>query len=152
MQSGAPTLPELSAPSFGRRLMSLFYESLLALAIAYFSALVFHWIAGEPRSAGARHGLQLYLFLILGLYFVGCWSHGGRTLPMQTWKMRIVRSDGRSVGVGQALVRYVLAWPSLLLCVGLLWALIDRDRQFLHDRLSGTRIVPLRDAAERFER
>jgi uncharacterized RDD family membrane protein YckC len=25
--------------------------------------------------------------------------------------------------------------------VGLLWALVDRDRQFLHDRLAGTRLV-----------
>jgi uncharacterized RDD family membrane protein YckC len=24
---------------------------------------------------------------------------------------------------------------------GILWALVDRDRQFLHDRLAGTRIV-----------
>ena len=27
------------------------------------------------------------------------------------------------------------------LAAGLIWALFDRDRQFLHDRLAGTRIV-----------
>jgi uncharacterized RDD family membrane protein YckC len=27
--------------------------------------------------------------------------------------------------------------------VGLWWALFDRDRQFLHDRLAGTRIILL---------
>jgi len=41
-------------------------------------------------------------------------------------------------------LRYALAWPSVLLFgAGLLWALIDRDRQFLHDRLAGTCVVLL---------
>jgi len=61
---------------------------------------------------------------------------------MQTWKMRVVRSDGMSIGIVQAMLRYVLAWLSLLsLGVGFLWAFFDRERQFLHDRLAGTRIV-----------
>ena len=29
----------------------------------------------------------------------------------------------------------------LAMGITILWALIDRDRQFLHDRLSGTRLV-----------
>jgi len=58
----------------------------------------------------------------------------------------MIRENGQPVGLGRAIWRYALAWPSLLLCVGLLWALVDRDRQFLHDRLAGTRIV-LNDAA-----
>lgn len=68
---------------------------------------------------------------------------------MQTWKMRITGKNGQPVGVARALLRYVLAWPSLLLCVGLLWALVDRDRQFLHDRLAGTRLVFWGDAEGR---
>ncbi|MFN9122921.1 MAG: RDD family protein, partial [bacterium] len=41
-----------------------------------------------------------------------------------------------------ALYRYLLAWPSVLAAgAGLAWALVDRDRQFLHDRLAGTRLV-----------
>jgi uncharacterized RDD family membrane protein YckC len=61
---------------------------------------------------------------------------------MQTWKMRVVRGDGMSIGIGQAILRYVLAWFSLLsIGAGFLWAFFDRERQFLHDRLAGTRIV-----------
>jgi uncharacterized RDD family membrane protein YckC len=56
--------------------------------------------------------------------------------------MRIVRRDGGPVGVGRAALRYALAWVSLLvLGAGFFWAWFDRDRQFLHDRLAGTRIV-----------
>src|SRR6266568_2147902 len=81
-------------------------------------------------------------FLVFGIYFVACWSRAGRTLPMQTWKLRLVRGENLPVGAGRALLRYALAWPSLLLLGGgFLWAFLDRDRQFLHDRLAGTRIV-----------
>ena len=121
--------------------MSMLYESFLAFAIAFFAAWAFYWIFGARTSGNARLGFQLYLFTVLGLYFVACWSCGGRTLAMQTWKMRMIRENGRPVGLMQALLRYVLAWPCMLLCVGPLWALVDRDRQFLHDRLAGTRIV-----------
>src|SRR6266704_3164467 len=49
-----------------------------------------------------------------------------------------------------AALRYALAWPSLLVFgVGFLWAFVDRDRQFLHDRLAGTRIVMSDDARAR---
>ena len=84
---------------------------------------------------------QAYLFVVLGIYFVWCWSRG-RTLPMQTWRMRIVRRDGAPVEVTRAALRYALAWISTMAFgAGFLWAWIDRDRQFLHDRLAGTRIV-----------
>lgn len=118
------------------------YEAVVVFAVALLAGLVFYGVVNRPVSGGMRHLFQLYLFLVLGAYFVACWSRGGRTLPMQTWKMRVVRSDGMSVGIIQAMLRYVLAWLSLLsLGVGFLWAFFDRERQFLHDRLAGTRIV-----------
>jgi uncharacterized RDD family membrane protein YckC len=61
---------------------------------------------------------------------------------MKTWRIRIVRWDGGRVGVARAVHRYLLAWLSLAaLGAGFIWALFDRDRQFLHDRLAGTAIV-----------
>jgi uncharacterized RDD family membrane protein YckC len=61
---------------------------------------------------------------------------------MKTWKMRVEMADGAPLTLRIAAIRYVLALAGLL-CLGLgfLWALADRDRQFLHDRLAGTRIV-----------
>lgn len=120
----------------------MLYESLLAFATAFLAGLAFYG-AAEGRLAGETRLLfQTYLFLVLGIYFVACWTRGGRTLAMQTWRMRIVRRDGAPLGVGRAALRYALAWVSLLpLGAGFLWACLDRDRQFLHDRLAGTRIV-----------
>ena len=83
----------------------MLYESLVVFAIAFFAGLAFHGVAIGPISGNTRLVFQLYLFLVLGAYFIGCWSHGGRTLPMQTWKMRMVRPDNLPVGVGRAALR-----------------------------------------------
>ena len=124
----------------------MLYESLVVFAIAFFAGLAFFGATNGRLSGNTRLVFQLYLFLVLGAYFIACWSRGGRTLPMQTWKMRVVRPDNLPIGVGRAALRYVLAWPSLLLFgVGVFWAFFDRDRKFLHDRLAGTRIVATGD-------
>lgn len=86
--------------------------------------------------------LQLYWLVLCGGYFVWQWRHGGRTLPMRTWRLRLVARDGGPLTLRHGIYRYLLAALGLALFgTGLLWALIDRERQFLHDRLAGTRIV-----------
>ncbi len=63
---------------------------------------------------------------------------------MKTWRLKLVPARGESLSVRQALVRYVLAWISLLAAgLGFVWAAFDREHQFLHDRLAGTRIVKI---------
>ena len=102
------------------------------------------------------------MFGVGALYCGWCWTGGRRTLPMKTWHMRLIVADGSAVVLRTALVRYCAAWigPTLALlsyaamapagyarsAVGLLalnyaWALVDPDRQFLHDRIAGTRLV-----------
>ena len=142
MAQGGPLPAGSTVPGIGRRLFATLYEALLAFATAFFAGMAFYG-ATQGRLAGdVRLLFQVYLFLVLGIYFITCWSRGGQTLPMQTWRMRIVQRDGAPVSVGRAALRYALAWISLLsFGAGFLWAWIDRDRQFLHDRLAGTRIV-----------
>jgi len=146
MEPQAPLAPGLAVPGVGRRLLSMVYEALLACAVAFLAGIAF-WAAAAGSLAGeARLLFQIYLFLVFGAYFVACWSRGGRTLAMQTWRMRVVRRDGASIGAGRAAWRYALAWISLLpLGAGFLWACVDSDGQFLHDRLAGTRIVTTGD-------
>src|SRR5262245_51827330 len=136
-----------AVPGIGRRFLSLLYEGLLAFAIAFLAGVAFYGAAEGRLTGQTRLLFQTYLFLVLGIYFIACWSRGGRTLAMQTWKMRVVRRDGAPISVRRAALRYALAWISLAsLGAGFLWACVDRDRQFLHDRLAGTRIVMARDA------
>ena len=78
----------------------------------------------------------------VGAYYVCFWTRG-KTLAMKTWRIRLVRADGGGrVNPGRALHRYVLAiLGTLAVGLGFAWALFDRDRQFLHDRLAGTALV-----------
>ena len=126
----------------GRRLMSMLYECLLLFAIAFGASLAFHGAVEGELNGWARHLYQAYLFLVFGLYFLWNWVRGGQTLPMKTWKLRLVSADGTTLNPGRAAIRYMAAWLSLLtLGAGFLWAVFDRDRQFLHDRLAGTRLI-----------
>jgi uncharacterized RDD family membrane protein YckC len=90
----------------------------------------------------ARLLFQAYLLLVAGAYFIWFWRRGGQTLAMKTWRLRLVDTRGGALTPRLALARFVLAaLGTLCLGAGFLWALVDRDRQFLHDRLAGTRIV-----------
>lgn len=138
--------PEVELAGLRRRFASLLYESLLVLGIlapTFMIPYVLVGMFGHVMPPGWV--LWLHLFAVLGIYFVWYWTRHGQTLAMQTWKLSVVdAADGRPLDVRRAGLRFVLCWPSLL-CFGLgfLWALLDRDRQFLHDRLADTRIVLL---------
>lgn len=126
-----------------RRLASMLYESLLLLGVLSVTFMLPHLVLGMgfgvllPGSV-----LFLHIFVVMGFYFLWYWSHGGQTLAMQTWRLKLVSVDCHPPTLTQLLLRYVLSWPGLLFYgAGLFWAIFDRDRQFLHERLSGTRII-----------
>ena len=130
-----------------RRLLSMVYEALILAAVVMLAGLVFiiplTLLTGHDASAGAARWLfQIYLVAVPGVYFSWFWLHGGQTLPMRAWRLRVVAADDRPLTRRAVLLRYLYAWPSVLAGgAGLVWALFDRDRQFLHDRLAGTRLV-----------
>jgi uncharacterized RDD family membrane protein YckC len=157
------------APSLRRRLASLFYEAFLAFAIAMATAFVFSVFTQMRHALYGRGALALVIGLVLGLYFTWSWTKG-RTLPMQTWRIRIVDARGHPLTLGRAWLRYFLCliwvvppvavfagqrltdWKPVtaaLLAWVLFWALLSRlqpQRQFWHDVWAGTRLVDARDA------
>ena len=138
--------PALTEPTvtagLGRRLGSLCYEALLIAALFLVSGGAFSFLSGSLDPALVRPLFQLYLLAVAAAYFVYCWTHGGQTLPMQTWHIRLVTRGGSAISPLTGVCRYLFAVVGLSLCgLGLVWALFDRERQFLHDRLAGTRIV-----------
>ena len=126
---------------FWRRFASLGYEAILLFGLLFVSGYLFVSLARDAQHGWLRVLFQAYLLAVCGAYFVFCWIRSGQTLAMKTWGLRVVAADGAALTVRRAFVRYLLAVPSVFLGVGLLWALFDRDRQFLHDRLAGTKIV-----------
>jgi uncharacterized RDD family membrane protein YckC len=126
-------------PGLARRFASMVYEALLVFAVAFFAAWLFFFASGgrDATRGLVRTELQLFIVIVLAAYFLWCWLRGGQTLAMRAWRIRLVDVTPR-----RAVLRFVLALA--LLPVSILWALVDRDRQFLHDRLAGTRLIDAR--------
>jgi len=128
--------------TLARRGLALIYETLLLVAVLFAGALPFLIFTRPLETTDTRLLFQLYLLALCCVYFVWQWLHGGQTLPMKTWRLRLVTRGGAPLTLRQGIYRYVFALFGLALFgAGFLWALIDRERQFLHDRLAGTRIV-----------
>lgn len=140
--AGSDAPPGAPSASLARRTLSLGYEALLLLALLFAAALPFVMIAHAADSLAARPAFQLYLVAVAGAYFVWQWRRGGQTLAMRTWRIRLVTREGAAPGLRHALARFLFALAGALAAgVGFLWALVDREGLFLHDRLAGTRIV-----------
>jgi uncharacterized RDD family membrane protein YckC len=132
----------LRAPAVARRLASGLYELLILAAIVLVATFPFLALVGDATQGWKRHLLQAWVLGVSGAYLIWFWTRGGQTLAMKTWRIRLVREDGGPVTAPRALHRYLLAiLGTAALGLGFFWALFDRDRQFLHDRLAGTALV-----------
>lgn len=131
-----------------KRLMACVYEFLILVAIWMLFTWLYVSLFGDATVGSKRVWLQLLLWVITGVYFVMCWVKTGQTLAMQAWKMKIVAHDGGLLDLRQAALRYVLASVlTLLFGISLLYMFVNRQRQFLHDRLFGSRYEILAKAA-----
>jgi uncharacterized RDD family membrane protein YckC len=134
-------------PALWRRLAAMVYDGLLLLALLILAAavavLVLGLGLGIPTPTLSAHPLfRLYLLAVILAFFCGFWLHGGQTLGMRAWRVRVVRDDGAPLTLGRALLRLAaatLSWAAL--GIGFLWSLIDPDRLTWHDRLTHTRLV-----------
>ena len=141
MQDSA--IAPVTAPLLAR-IAAMIYESLLVAAVLFVASFIIIPVVGEMTAAWQRHGFQFYITGVLFAYFSAFWLRSGQTLAMKTWRIRLVNRDGGPITFKQALVRFFVALFGLVLAgIGFWWALIDRDRQFLHDRVAGTRLVRL---------
>jgi uncharacterized RDD family membrane protein YckC len=128
-------------PGLARRLGALLYDSLLLLGILFFATLAllpFRGTAFGPHSLA----YQAYLLLATFLFFGGFWTHGGQTLGMRAWKIKLCAAAGGPVSWRQAGVRFASALLSFgLLGLGFFAALADPEKRCWHDRLAGTRMA-----------
>lgn len=125
----------------GRRFGAIFYDTLLVFALIFLGTLPFIAVrGGEPVDPG-DNPYRLTLLLIAYLFFTCFWSGYGRTLGMQSWRLRIETPAGNKPDFRSASIRFfaaILSW--LPAGLGFWWQLWDPDSLTWHDRLSGTRL------------
>lgn len=129
-------------PGIGRRLLCLIYEALLLTAVILTAGGI---ATGIAYAAGMSHPRVLTQVIVIGCcagYFAVQWCGRGQTLPMKTWRIRLQATSGNRISAIQALLRMTLATIGYAGCgISILWSFMDRDRQFLHDRIAGTRLI-----------
>jgi len=149
-----------------RRLASMLYEAMLLFGVIFIAGWLFDTLTQSRHALTLRHARQVWLFGVLGAYFIFIWHQSGQTLAMKTWGIRLIAPGMNRLPWSKAMGRYLLAWmwflPAMLvdyvfdiqgwasigvIAIGMiLWALtirLNKDRQFLHDWLLGTRLVYL---------
>ncbi|PIE82950.1 MAG: hypothetical protein CSA09_04480 [Candidatus Contendobacter odensis] len=150
-----------------RRLAAVLYDSFLLAAVLFAAAglaLALMVLINGSESLKIYNPLMgnplfsIYLLLVCFLFYGGFWMHGGQTLGMRAWRLRVQQRDGRSIHWQQALLRFLSAslWlipiiglpacstftavNSLIVGLGCLTLILALR---LPDRLSGTELVLL---------
>jgi uncharacterized RDD family membrane protein YckC len=102
------------------------------------------------RSVTVTHH-QIPAIIILGvwefIYFTYPWAVSGKTLGMALFGIQVVTVEGRPITARQALVRSLcLPLSALVVGLGFLGIVFQRERRALHDLLAGTAVVYAWDA------
>jgi uncharacterized RDD family membrane protein YckC len=144
----------------------MMYEGVLLFGVLFTADYLLDTLTQSRSGMMLRDPRQLWLGVAIGAYFVLCWRRSGQTLPMKTWNIRLVGRDGLPLSLTRLVLRYLLALVLPLITLALVHAFVtlsgwpaanmlgivapfsnfigswfDRDGQFLHDRLAGTRLV-----------
>jgi len=130
------------SPGFFRQMAVISYDALLLLALLFLAtALILPFNEGKAFSS-SQYFFPLYLLLVSYLYYGWFWTHGGQTLGMKTWKIKIQTLEQTPVTWSLAFKRFILAMVSWgFVGLGFLWLFIDKRKLTWHDKLSGTQLV-----------
>lgn len=127
-----------------RRLAAILYDTILLAAVLFFASLVATPLLGEAPSVTALLFFRLYLVLVSFAFFAWFWSHGGQTLGMRAWRIRLRNRMPGQVSLWQLMLRFIVATSSwLFFGLGFLWSLFDKEKLTWHDRFSMTELVVL---------
>jgi uncharacterized RDD family membrane protein YckC len=125
-----------------RRLAALAYDGLLLAAVLFVTTfLLLLWRGGQAFNP--HDPLYTACLILTGGFFFGWfWTHGGQTLGMRAWKIKLVTVDGHRVGWRHAVVRGLCALlGAACLGLGYLWVCVDPKSRSFQDLASGTRLV-----------
>ena len=171
----APAQPAspLETPGLARRLAAFIYEGVLLFGVLMIAGYLYSSLTQQRHALQGQAGLQAFLFVVLAIYFVWFWSHGGQTVAMRAWHVRLVMADGQPVSQPRAVLRYLASWVWFVPALAVAWlaslhsatqifasmavgvvayALLARlhpEHQFWHDALCGTRLVAWRPTPRR---
>jgi len=128
--------------SFIRRLAAMLYDSVLLCSIFFCGTFILIFSIGEGEVQSGNLFYSGFLILLAYIYFCWHWTQGRQTLGMRSWHVFIINESNKNLSGKQASLRYTAALLSLaIIGLGFVWALFDKRKLALHDRLSKTKLI-----------
>jgi len=126
---------------FFRYLAAVFYDLMLVIA-AFFvaTAALLPFTAGEAIESPILY--PLYLLAVSFAFYGWFWTHGGQTLGLRAWKLRVVTAQKTDISWQQAGIRFLTACLSwLLLGLGIFWRIGQKEGKTWQDLSSKSTII-----------
>ena len=138
------TLNNSNTVSLPRRVLVILYDSILLVAVLFFMSLPII-IPFEITTDHILYPLYIvYIYAIAFLFFAWSWTHGGQTLGLKTWKIKLVSVSGNQVTWKESFMRYIGSLLCWLSCgIGFLWCYTNKERLAWNDLISNTRLTAL---------
>jgi uncharacterized RDD family membrane protein YckC len=141
-----PTAPLVTtawvAPSIWRYLAAICYDWLLLLAVLFAATALLLPFNGGQAFSHQQWFYPLYLLAVSFYYYGGFWVHGGQTLGLRAWRLKVLTLNHQPMNWQQAALRFIGALLSCtVLGLGLFWRLWDKNHRTWHDYLSGTTVL-----------
>jgi uncharacterized RDD family membrane protein YckC len=139
--SKKPGAVNVTAPGFLRRLAAISYDFMLLLAVLFLATVIVLPINGGEAFTSHQTLYPLYLLSVSFVFYGWFWTHGGQTLGMRAWKIKLISDQAGAVTWAQAAIRFVVAIVSwACLGLGFFWCLFNHQGLTWHDSLSKTRL------------
>lgn len=148
---------DFPSASFWKRIAAIFYDFMLCIALVMVVTLIYQQgilriiYGADALQEMADSGmldidpvLSTLVFFSIFAFFAKFWTHGGQTLGMQVWGLRVQNADGSAIDIWQALLRFLIAiFAWLPAGLGFLWILFDKQKRSWSDMYSGSVVVQL---------
>tara|TARA_B100000029_G_scaffold501919_1_gene576276 strand:+ start:11 stop:421 length:411 start_codon:yes stop_codon:yes gene_type:complete len=127
--------------NFLKRILSLFYDSIIVIGLIFtFSLLLVVINGGAKETSSTINFLQRLIMILTGpIFYCYFWTkNDGQTLGMQAWKIKVLKNDNTNLSINDSLKRCLL---SFFLFPGYLWIIFDKKKRSWADIVSDTKII-----------
>lgn len=130
------------------RLVAFILDFIIVLAL---TIAIFFW----EREIVQQSWVPIMVLVVPLVYFTGFWARRGQTPGMMLFRLKVVRPEGRPLGLNGALLRGALFAGVFFISMGTLFSVFlplfvvigcymiatDRQRRGLPDRIADSRVI-----------
>ena len=124
----------------GRLYVCLFYELIIQIGLWFVVTFLTLAVLNVDLTSNPNL-LRFILWASSGMYFMASWLHGGQTLAMKAWKLKLTYPK-ENKNFNYFFSRYCLASIGIAFFgLGYLYIFFDKKNRYLHDRILGSEII-----------